>query len=141
VSFFETYRFLGDIASPFSPFLRPPPQFPGDDYLRDLQKDQIPIFHVLPVFLKNMIVLVRGFHLIPKGEVKSVVDFKEGKVLEIFRYALNRQGFFIKGIFSDFMAPAGNLIFISPLRLNLPDPPGIPVAGRSNQDVWVDISN
>ena len=58
-SFFETYRFLGDIASPFFPFFRPPPQFPGDDYLRDLQKSQIPILHALLVVFDDVEVLGR----------------------------------------------------------------------------------
>ena len=56
-------------------------------------------------------------------------------MLKIFRYALNRQGFLIEGLVPDLMAPAGNPFFISPLRINLPDPPGIPVAGRPDQDV------
>jgi hypothetical protein len=46
--------------------------------------------------------------LISEGEVKSVVDFKEGKVFEVLGYTLNRQGFFIEGFVPDFMASAGN---------------------------------
>jgi hypothetical protein len=46
----------------------------------------------------------------------------------------------IKGLIPDFMAPAGNSFFISPLGINLPDPSGIPVTGHSNKDVRIEIS-
>ena len=52
-------------------------------------------------------------------------------MLEVFGYAFNRQGFLIEGFIPDFMAPAGNPLFILSFRVNLPEPPGIPVAGRS----------
>ena len=34
-------------------------KFPGDDYLRDLEKNQIPILHLLAVFLENVEILGR----------------------------------------------------------------------------------
>jgi hypothetical protein len=76
-----------------------------------------------------------------EGAIKGVVDFEEGKVLKVFRYAFNRQSFFVEGFVPDLVAPAGNSFFVSPLRINLPDPPGIPVTGRSNQDVWMGVAN
>ncbi len=141
MSFFETYRFFGEFASPFSPFLRPPPQFHGDDGLRDLEKDQIPVLHVLPIIFEDMKILSGLSIFLQKQAIKGVVNFKEGKVYEVLGYAFNRQGFFVEGLIPYFMAPAGNAFFVSPLRINLPDPTGIPVTGRSNQDVWMGVAN
>jgi len=50
-----------------------------------------------------------------KQAIKGVVNFKEGKVYEVFGYAFNRQGFFVEGRVPDFVAPAGNSFFVSPL--------------------------
>jgi hypothetical protein len=50
-------------------------------------------------------------------------------------YALNRQGFLGEGLVSDFMASAGDSLFISSCGINLPDPPGVPVGGGSDQDI------
>jgi hypothetical protein len=72
-----------------------------------------------------------------KQAIKSVVNFERGKVLEVFGYAFNREGFFFEGLIPDFMAPAGNPFLISPLGINLPDPSGIPVTSRSKEDVLV----
>ena len=33
---------------------RPPPQFPGEDDLRSLEKDQIPLLHMLPIAFEDM---------------------------------------------------------------------------------------
>ena len=73
--------------------------------------------------------------------VKSVVDSEKRKVLEVLGYAFKRKGFFIEGLIPCLMAPVSNSFFVSPLRINLPDPPGIPVTGRSNQDVWMGVAN
>jgi hypothetical protein len=62
------------------------------------------------------------------------MDFQERKVLEIFRYALNRQGFLIKGLASWPLHYAlCSMRYASfPMRhaflTVLPDPAGIPVA-------------
>jgi hypothetical protein len=50
---------------------------------------------------------------IQKRTVKGVIDFQDGKVIEVFRYALNRPDFFSEGIDSDLMAHAGNAFSIS----------------------------
>ncbi len=50
--------------------------------------------------------------LFQKQAIKGAVDFKKGKVLEVFGYAFNRQGFFIKGFIPDLVTPAGNPFFI-----------------------------
>jgi len=68
-----------------------------------------------------------------KRAIKGVIDFEDGKMLEILRYALNRQGFLGEGLLPDLMAPAGNTFLIPPRRIDLPDPPGIPVAGRADE--------
>jgi len=49
------------------------------------------------------------------------------------RFQPERKGFFIEGFVPDLVAPAGNSFFISRLRINLPDPPGIPVTGGSKK--------
>ena len=61
-------------------------------------------------------------------------------MLEVFGYAFKRQGFFIEDFIPDLMAPAGNAFFISAFRIDLSDPPGIAVTGRSNKDVRIEIS-
>ena len=101
----------------------------------------IPILHVLPVVFEDMKILGGLTIFLQKQAIKGIVDFEEGKVLKVFRYAFNRQSFFVEGFVPDLVAPAGNSFFVSPLRINLPDPPGIPVTGRSNQDVWMGVAN
>lgn len=61
-------------------------------------------------------------------------------MLEIFPHALDRQGFLGEVLFLDLMAPADDPFFIAPRGINLPDPPGIPVAGRPDQDVLREIA-
>ena len=56
-------------------------------------------------------------------------------MFEVLGYAFNRQGFFIEGPIPDLVAPAGNPVLIPPISINLPDPPGIPVAGHTDEDV------
>jgi hypothetical protein len=51
------------------------------------------------------------------------------------------QDFFIEGFIPDLGAPPANPFLLSPIRVDLPDPPGIPVTGRSNQDVWMGVAN
>ena len=75
--------------------------------------------------------------LLQKEAIEGVVDFQERKMLEILGYALNRQGFFAEGFVSDFVAPARNPFVIPPRGINLPDPPGIPVTGRADQDIFL----
>ena len=112
-----------------------PPQFPGDDDLRGLEKDQIPLFHLLAIAFEDMEIRGRASLGFQEGAVEGVVDFEDGKVLKIFRHTLDRQGFLGEVLIPDLMAPAGDPVFIPALGINLPDPPSIPVAGRSNQDV------
>jgi hypothetical protein len=59
---------------------------------------------------------------------------------EVLGYAFNRQGFLTESYISYLMTPARSPFFIPYFRINLPDPPGIPVAGRSNQDVLMEPS-
>ena len=73
-------------------------------------------------------------------------------MLKIFGHTFNGQGFFIKGFVPNFMAPVGN-----PLESNwffphapcsmphaflasLPNPPGIPITGRADEDIWAELS-
>jgi len=75
-----------------------------------------------------------------KQAIKGVVYFKQGKVLEVFGYAFNREGFFIESFVPDLVAPAGNSFFIPLFRINLPNPPSISVTGRSDEDIRIEIS-
>jgi hypothetical protein len=61
-------------------------------------------------------------------------------VLEVFRCTLNRQGFLIKGLIPDLMVPLGKPFVVFSFRINLPDPPGISVAGRPDQDILREVS-
>ena len=61
-------------------------------------------------------------------------------MLKILRHTLDRQGFLGEVIIPDLMAPAGNSFFVSALGIDLPDPPGIPVAGRPDQDVLGEVA-
>ena len=89
--------------------------------------------HLVPAIVFKDMIILGGLAIFFKNRaIKGVVDFEERKMLEVFGYAFNRQGFFVEGLTPYFMAPAGNAFFVSPLRINLPDPPGIPVTGRSN---------
>ena len=117
-----------------------PPQFPGDDDLRGLEEDQIPLLHLLAVAFEDMEIRGGASLGFQEGAIKGVIDFQDGKVLKIFRHALDRQGFLGEGLVPDLMAPAGNPVFISALGINLPDPPGIPVAGRPDQDVLGEVA-
>ena len=56
-------------------------------------------------------------------------------MFEVFRHAFNRQDFFGELLLPDLVAPAGDPVSVTPRGVNLPDPPGIPVAGGAHQDV------
>jgi len=56
-------------------------------------------------------------------------------MLEVLGYALNRQGFFAEGFIPNFVAPPGNPFFISSLRINLSNPPGIPITGHAKKKI------
>jgi len=70
---------------------------------------------VLAIVPEDMKILGGLTIFLQEQPVKGVVDFEEGKVLEVFGYAFNRQGFFIEGFIPDLVAPAGNSFFISRL--------------------------
>ncbi len=61
-------------------------------------------------------------------------------MVKVLVYAFNRQGFFIEGLVPHFMAPAGNLPFVSSLRINMPNPACITVAGRADEDIRAELS-
>ena len=61
-------------------------------------------------------------------------------MLEVFCHALDRQGFLGEVLGPDLMAPAGNPVFVSARSINLPDPPGIPVTGRPDQNALGELS-
>jgi hypothetical protein len=56
-------------------------------------------------------------------------------MLEILCHTLDRQGFLGEALVSNHMASAGDPVFETALGINLPDPPGIAIAGRSDLDV------
>jgi hypothetical protein len=61
-------------------------------------------------------------------------------MLKIFRHALDRPGLLSEILVPDLMAPAGDPIFVSPRGIDLPNPPGLPVAGCSDQDVLGEVA-
>jgi len=80
---------LDSISSFLAFFNNPAPfQFPGDDDLRGLEKNQVPIFHILAVVSKNMKILPGVSVRLQEGTVKGVVDFKERKVFKIIGQTL-----------------------------------------------------
>ena len=56
-------------------------------------------------------------------------------MFKIFPHTFNRQGFLSEVLILDLVAPAGDPFFVTPRGMDLLDPPGIPVAGRPDQDV------
>jgi len=81
-----------------------------------------------PLIFREDVKFLGGSTLfLQKQAKKGVVDFEEGKVSKVIGHAFKRQGFFIEGFTPDPAVPAGNLFLTSPLRVNLPDPHGIPV--------------
>ncbi len=70
---------------------------------------------MLAIVSEDMKILGGLTIFLQKQAIKGVVNFKKGEVLEVFGYAFNRQGFFTEGLIPDFMVPAGNSFFISPL--------------------------
>ena len=62
---------------------------------------------MLAIAFKDMKILGGLTIFLQKQAIKGVIDFEKGKVLEVFGYAFNRQGFFIEGLVPDFVAPAG----------------------------------
>jgi hypothetical protein len=61
-------------------------------------------------------------------------------VFEVLGYAFDWQGFFIEGLVPDFVAPAGNPFVIPALCINLPDPSGVPITCRPDQDFQIETS-
>ncbi len=97
-------------------------QFPGDDDLGCIEKNEIPILHVLAIALEDMKILGALTIFLQKQAIKGVIDFKQEEMLKVFGYAFNRQSFFVEGFVPDFVASAGNPFLIPPFRINLPDP-------------------
>ena len=62
-------------------------------------------------------------------------------MVKVFCYALDGQDFLSEALVPDLMAPAGSAFFISAYRINLPDPPGIPVTGGSKKILGRTIRN
>ena len=89
------------------------------------------------VFHKNLVVFGWFSVFIQQGAVKGIVNFKHRKMLKVFLHALYGKDFFFKGFFSDFMTPMGYAVFIAAWRVNLSDPPGIPVTCRADKNLRV----
>ena len=70
---------------------------------------------MLAIAFEDMKILGGLTIFLQKQAIKGVVDFQEAKVLEVLGYTFNRQGFFVEGFVPDFVAPAGNPFFVSPL--------------------------
>ena len=118
----------------------PPSQLSGDVHLGSLEKNQIPFLHLLAIAFQDMVIWGRASLGFQKRAVEGVVDLKKGKVLKVFRYALDRQNFLGEVLVLDLMAPASDSFFISSRGVNLPDPPRIPVAGCADQDVRGEVA-
>jgi len=69
---------------------------------------------VLAIVFEGMKILVGLTILLEKQAVKDVIDFEEGKMLEVFDYAFGRQDFFAEGFIPGLMASVGNSFFTSP---------------------------
>jgi len=69
---------------------------------------------VLAIALEDMEILGGLPIFFQKQAIKGVIDFQEGEMFEVLSYTFNREGFFIEGFVPDFMAPAGNPLFVSP---------------------------
>jgi hypothetical protein len=70
---------------------------------------------VLAVFLENLEILGGLSIFFQEGAVKSVVDFEEGKVLEVFCHVLNRHGLFVEGFTPYLVVSSRNPFLITAL--------------------------
>lgn len=61
-------------------------------------------------------------------------------MLEVLGDARHRQDFLDEGFSTDFLGAAGDAVVVSPLRVDLAYPSRIAVAGGSEEDVWVEVS-
>jgi hypothetical protein len=107
------------------------------DQLGRLENQLIAFLEMLLVFLQGKVVGRRLSALIQKQSVKGKVNLQDGEVLKIFLNALYRENFFGKGFFSYLMGPVLDLliVIVSPFRVNLSDPPGIPITRHPDRDI------
>jgi len=96
------------------------------------------LFIIISALTRN---ILRGFWVIivlpfyskrGRWKVQSILRWENAqKTLPLS----HGRDFLGEGLVSDFMAPAANPIFTPPLRVNLPNPSGITIAGGPNSDV------
>ena len=77
-----------------------------------------------------------GFLILPpKRLIEGVINFKDRKVFEVFPHAVNREGLFDERLFAYGVGSPGDAACVAFLGVNLSNPSGIPVAGRSKKDI------
>jgi hypothetical protein len=76
---------------------------------------------------------------IHQRRIERIVDFKHGEVPEIFPDTVNRQNLLHKRLSSDLFGPAPGPALVSVGGVNLADPSGVPVTGRTQKNFRVEI--
>ena len=78
-----------------------------------------------PVILGGLAVRVQ------EGPVEGEIDFQNGEMLEVLCHAVHREDFLKQRSVPDHLVPAADPPFITLLRVDLPEPAGVAVAGRA----------
>ena len=92
------------------------------------------------VFAKDVIILGGSPFLIKKESVEGIINFKDWEMLEILLDALHGKDSFREGFSSDGMFSFRNPVGVSIRRVDLPDPPRIPITRHADKDVWLETS-
>ncbi len=76
-----------------------------------------------------------GFLIFKEGLIEGVIDFEDRKVLKVFSHAVNREDFFDERLFAYGVGSPGDATCVAFLGIDLANPSGIAVAGRSKKDI------
>ena len=95
---------------------------------------------MLGVGLEYLVVLGGLAVMIQKWPVKSKVDLQDRKMFEILFNAVNGEHFLGERFSGNDFGAFGNSAQVAVLGVNLPDPAGIPITGRTDEELGMNIA-
>lgn len=100
----------------------------------------IPVSRVLPVFAKHMIVLGGFPCLIEQSPVEGIIDLQNSEVFEVLSDTIDRKDLFDKGFPTDGIGSSSDSTGEAFLGIDLSDPSGISITGRSDENIGMEIT-
>ena len=95
---------------------------------------------MLGVGLEYLVVLGGLAVMIQKWPVKSEVEFQDRKMFEILLHTVNGEHCFGERFPGNDFRAFGYAAMVAVLGVNLPDPAGIPITGRADEELGMNIA-